>query len=149
MDSFGAVEAIEKLGIERRLITAGENKALLDPFLPEDPEHRQHLQSVINVIHQQFIDAVKRGRGERLQDNEELFSGLFWSGEEAVDLGLVDELGNERMVARDVIGVERRVDFTYREGLAEKLMGRISQRIGIEILNRLYSPVTWLSLIHI
>ncbi len=143
MDSFGVVAAMEKLGIERRLITSGDNKAILDPFLPENPEHRAHLQSVAEVIHQQFIDAVRRGRGERLKESDELFSGLFWSGEEALELGLIDALGSERVVARDVIGEERRVDFTYREGLAEKLMGRISQRIGLEILNRLYTPVVF------
>lgn len=143
MDSFGFVDTLEKLGVERRLITAGENKALLDPFLPENPEHRAHLESVLGVIHQQFIDAVKRGRGERLQGGDELFSGLFWSGEEAVGLGLVDELASERKVASDVVGVKRRVDFTYREGLADKLIGRISQRLSLEILSRLNSPVSW------
>lgn len=143
MDSFGFVDALEKLGVERRLITAGENKALLDPFLPENPEHRAHLESVLGVVHQQFIDAVKRGRGERLQGGDELFSGLFWSGEEAVGLGLVDELASERKVAADIIGVERRVDFTYREGLADKLLGQISQRIGLEIRSVLNSPVSW------
>ena len=143
MDSFGFVDALEKLGVERRLITSGENKALLDPFLPENPEHRAHLESVLGVIHQQFIDAVKRGRGERLQGGDELFSGLFWSGEEAVGLGLVDELASERQVATDVVGVKRRVDFTYREGLADKLLGQISQSIGLEIRSRLNSPVAW------
>lgn len=143
IDSFGAVEAMEKLGLERRLITSGDNKAILDPFLPENPDHRAHLESVAEVIHQQFIDAVKRGRGERLKESDELFSGLFWSGQEALELGLVDALGSERVVARDVIGVERRVDFTYREGLAEKLLGSISQRVSLEILNRLYTPVVF------
>ena len=141
MGSFGVVDAMEKLGIERRLITAGENKAILDPFQPENPDHRAHLQTVADVIHQQFIDAVKRGRGERLKESDELFSGLFWSGQEALELGLVDALGSERVVARDVIGVENRVDYTYREGLAEKLLGSISQRIGAEILNHIYTPV--------
>ena len=84
---------------------------------------------------------MKRGRGERLKESDELFSGLFWSGQEALELGLVDALGSERVVARDVIGVENRVDYTYREGLAEKLLGSISQRIGAEILNHIYTPV--------
>jgi len=125
MDSFGAVEALKKLGIERRLITAGENKALLDPFLDEVPQHRAHLEGVVADIHQQFIDAVKRGRGERLSEDNAIFSGLFWSGEQALALGLVDELSSDRYVAREVLGVDRRVDFTLRQGPLERLMGEV------------------------
>lgn len=133
LDGFGVVDAMEKLGIERRLITSGENKALLDPFLPENPQHREHLQKVANNIHEQFIAAVKRGRGERLQQNDLLFTGLFWSGDEAVELGLVDQLSSERAVARDVIGEARRVDFTRRENLTDKILGRISLRVSEKI----------------
>jgi len=131
MDSFGAVEALKKLGIERRLITAGENKALLDPFLEEVPQHRAHLERVVADIHQQFIDAVKRGRGERLSEDDAIFSGLFWSGEEAMALGLVDELSSDRYVAREVLGVDRRVDFTLRQGPLEKLMGEVRLQAGL------------------
>jgi len=139
LDSFGAVEAMEKLGIERRLITAGENKALLDPFLPENPAHRQHLQTLADEVHEQFIASVKRGRGERLKEDNSLFSGLFWSGEEALRLGLVDALASERSVARDVIGAERRVDYTKREGLGERILGRISQKVATQ----LFQHITW------
>ncbi len=126
MDSFGFTEALDKLGVERRLLTAGENKAMLDPFLPEDESHKEHMQNMLDTIHRQFIDAVKKGRGERLADDERLFSGMFWSGEQALELGLVDQLANAREVARDVVGAENRVNFTRHEGLAEKLMGQIS-----------------------
>ena len=112
MDSFGFVDAMEKLGIERRLMTAGKNKALLDPFLPEDEVARQHIQTLLDDIHKQFIDAVRSQRGDRLVANEELFSGLIWSGERSVTLGLVDELGSADYVAREVIGEENTYDFT-------------------------------------
>lgn len=121
-------------------MTAGENKALFDPFLPEDPEHRAHLQSLADEVHEQFIASVKRGRGERLKQDNKLFSGLFWSGEEALRLGLVDALASERAVARDVIGAERRMDFTRREGLGEKILGQISQRVATQIFQLLALP---------
>ena len=138
MDSFGAVEALKKLGIERRLITAGENKALLDPFLEEVPQHRAHLERVVEDIHQQFIAAVKQGRGERLSDDDAVFSGLFWSGKEALALGLVDELTSDREVARDVLGVEHRVDFTLRQGPLERLMGEVRLQAGLWLQSALH-----------
>ncbi|MBN1379656.1 MAG: S49 family peptidase [Gammaproteobacteria bacterium] len=112
MDNFGFVDAIEKLGIERRLMTAGKDKGLLDPFLPEDELGRQHIQVLLDEVHKHFIDAVKNQRGERLAANEELFTGLFWSGERSVALGLIDELGGVDYVAREVIGEENIHDFT-------------------------------------
>ena len=112
MDSFGFVEAIEKLGIERRLMTAGKDKALLDPFLPEDEANRQHVQTLLDEVHKQFIDSVKSQRGDRLQENEDIFTGLFWSGEHSVGLGLVDELGSVDYVAREVVGEDNLHDFT-------------------------------------
>ncbi len=112
MDSFGFVDAIEKLGIERRLMTAGKDKGLLDPFLPEDELDREHVQTLLDEVHTHFIDAVKSQRGDRLLENEEIFTGLFWSGEHSVKLGLIDELGSVDYVAREVIGEENLHDFT-------------------------------------
>jgi len=126
MDGFGFVEAMRELGVERRLLTAGENKGLLDPFSPQDPEVTAHLQSLLERIHLQFIDAVRSGRGERLRDSEELFSGLIWTGDESLSHGLVDALGSDRYVAREVIGVERMVNFTPREDL----ITRFAERVG-------------------
>ena len=126
MSSFGFVEAIDKLGIERRLITAGENKALLDPFLPEDPQEVQHIQALVDEIHVQFIEAVKQGRGDRLTSDPALFSGLVWTGEDALAKGLVDELMTPAQVAREVIGVENIVDFTPRKDFWQRLSERVS-----------------------
>lgn len=121
MDSFGLVEAMDKLGIERRLMTAGSNKALLDPFLPEDESARQHVQNMLDNIHQQFISAVKSQRGDRLVSSENLFSGLIWTGERSVSLGLVDALGSVNYVAREVVGEETLRDFTYKGDFFERL----------------------------
>lgn len=139
---FGFVEALDKLGIERRVYTAGDNKALLDPFSPEQPEQVAHLQGLIDAIHQQFIAAVKRGRGERLADDERLFSGLVWSGADSVELGLIDGLGSTRYVAEELIGVERLADYTSRLGWTDRLFIRIGQGIG-ETLLRIVSPALY------
>jgi protease IV len=120
MDSFGFVEAIERLGIERRLHTAGEHKAVLDPFLPEDPTEVAHVDALLGAIHEQFINTVKRGRGDRLKDDPRLFSGLFWTGEQGLELGLVDGLGSASYVARELIGAEDIVDFTPRPNFFEE-----------------------------
>lgn len=129
LDGFGFVESMEKLGIERRLLTAGKDKGILDPFLPQDPAQVDHMQAVLRQVHSQFIAAVKRGRGVRLVDNPDLFSGLFWSGEQAQELGLIDEFGSLESVARDVIGAERVVDYSaptpLLEQFAEHLGGAI------------------------
>jgi protease IV len=135
MDSFGFVEAIKKLGIERRLMTAGENKGLLDPFLPENRQEKEHVQTLLNSVHQQFIQAVKSQRGERLVGGEEVFSGLFWTGEKSVSLGLVDELGSVNYVARDVIGQETLRDFTRRQDFFTRFL----EAGSVRILNSLYS----------
>jgi protease-4 len=134
IDSFGFVEAIDKLGIERRLYTAGEHKALLDPFLPQEPAERAHIESLLEEIHQQFISVVKRGRGDRLTDNKALFSGLLWSGEGAMKLGLVDGLGSEGYVAREVIGAQQVVDFTPREDYLQWFAERLGSAFarGVE-----------------
>jgi len=127
MDNFGFVDAINKLGIERRTLTAGENKALLDPFLPENEKAKAHMQNMLTEIHQQFIDSVKQGRGDRLDTSVEgIFSGLIWTGETAVKIGLVDELASTSYVAREVIGEEVIVDYTVQDDLLE----RFAQRLG-------------------
>ncbi len=124
MDNFGVVGLMEKLGIERRLITAGKNKALLDPFLPENPEHKQIAIDLITQIHEQFIAAVREGRGKRLKETPEMFSGLIWTGAKSIELGLADGLGGLDYVARDVIHAEDIVDYTQKENLAEKVARR-------------------------
>lgn len=126
MDSFGAVGALSKLGIERRLYTAGDNKGMLDPFLPENPAQVAHINSMLEVTHQQFIKVVKDGRGERLKNDPALFSGLFWTGETAVELGLIDGLGSESYVARELIGAETLVNFTTEKDLIQRLTEKVS-----------------------
>jgi protease-4 len=130
MEGFGFVGLMDKLGIERRLLTAGENKGFLDPFSPQTEKHRAHAQQMLDQIHRQFIDAVKAGRGKRLKETPELFSGLFWTGQQAVELGLADQLGNLDYVAREVIKAEELVDYTRRENVAEKLAKRFGAAIG-------------------
>ncbi len=125
MNGFGFVEAMEKLGVERRLLTAGEHKGIMDPFSPVPESERRHVQGLLDRIHQQFIGVVKEGRGERLKDDPDLFSGLFWSGEEGVELGLVDGLGSSSYVARELIGAENIVDFTPTENVFERLAERM------------------------
>jgi len=129
MDSFGFVDAIKKLGVERRSLTAGENKAILDPFLPIKQSQQTHAQQMLGVVHQQFIDRVKEGRGERLADNPDLFSGLFWSGAQAKELGLIDDFGSLDHVARDVIGEETLVDYSYRPDFWEQF----AQDVGVSM----------------
>jgi len=124
MDNFGVVGLMEKLGIERRLITAGKNKALLDPFLPEDPEQKQIAIDLVTQIHQQFIAAVREGRGKRLKETPDMFSGLIWTGTKSIELGLADGLGGLDYVAREVIHAEDVVDYTQKENIAEKVARR-------------------------
>ena len=130
MDGFGFAGAMEKLGIERRLLTAGENKGILDPFSPLNEKHRAHAQAMIDQIHQQFIAVVKQGRGQRLKETPETFSGLFWNGQKAIELGLADKLGNLDYVAREVIKAEEVVDYTPKENVAERLAKRLGASIG-------------------
>ncbi|MBE7369724.1 S49 family peptidase [Ramlibacter pallidus] len=131
MEGFGFVGLMEKLGVERRLLTAGENKGFLDPFSPQTETHRLHAQQMLDQVHKQFIDVVKTGRGKRLKaDMPELFSGLFWTGQQAVELGLADQLGNLDFVAREVVKAEELVDYTRRENIGEKLVKRFGAAIG-------------------
>lgn len=129
MDNFGFVGLMEKLGIERRLLTAGSNKGMLDPFLPAKPSEEAHIETLLGQTHQQFIDVVKDGRGDRLKDNPDIFSGLFWTGEAAVDLGLIDELANEYQVAKDKIGTETLVNFTVEKDFFERLGEQVSTQV--------------------
>ena len=140
MDNFGFVDAIEKLGVERRTLTAGENKALLDPFLPENEQAKAHLQNMLSEIHQQFINAVKEGRGDRLDTSVEgLFSGLIWTGEAAVKNGLVDELASASYVAREVIGEETIVDYTVQEDILERFAQRLGSTVAQVISTQFFS----------
>lgn len=141
MDSFGFVEAIDKLGVERRLLTAGEHKALMDPFLPVDPGEKQHLEGMLSDIHGQFVDVVKSGRGERLIDDPRIFSGLVWTGAKAIDLGLVDELGSAGYVAREVIGEDKIVDYTPRQGVLERLSRNVGASFGQAVAEVFTGPV--------
>jgi protease-4 len=130
IDGFGFVEAMKKLGIERRLLTAGDNKGMLDPFSPQDARQTALAQAMIDQIHQQFIAAVRAGRGERLKETPETFSGMFWNGEQAVKLGLADAVGSLDHVAREVIKAEEIVDYTPRDNVAERLAKRFGAGVG-------------------
>ncbi|MGP1629407.1 MAG: S49 family peptidase [Giesbergeria sp.] len=130
MDGFGFTGTMEKLGVERRLLTAGENKGALDPFSPLTDKQRAFAQTLLNQIHQQFIAAVKAGRGDRLKETPETFSGLFWTGQQAVEMGLADHFGSLDEVARDVIKAEEVIDYTRRENVAERLAKRFGAALG-------------------
>ena len=130
MDGFGFNGLMDKLGIERRLLTAGDNKGMLDPFTAQNPKQRAYAQAMIDQIHQQFIQVVRDGRGKRLKESPDTFSGLFWNGEEAVKLGLADKFGSLDFVAREVIKAEEVIDYTPRENVAEKLAKRFGASIG-------------------
>jgi protease IV len=130
MDGFGFTGLMEKLGIERRLMTAGANKAMLDPFSPQDEAQRAYIQSMLGEIHSQFIAVVKRGRGERLKETPDTFSGLVWSGQQAVNLGLADGLGSLDFVAREIVKAEDIVDYTQRENLGLRLAKRFGASVG-------------------
>lgn len=127
MDGFGFTGTLEKLGVERRLLTAGENKGFLDPFSPLDPVQKEHATALLREIHEQFIQVVKQGRGERLKNVPEIFSGIVWTGERSIDLGLADAMGNAEYVAREVIKSEELVDFTPREGFSDLFTKRFGQ----------------------
>ena len=130
MDGFGFTGLMDKLGVERRLLTAGENKAMLDPFSPSSEKQTQLAQAMIAQVHRQFIAVVREGRGTRLKETPETFSGLFWNGEEAVKLGLADHTGNLDYVAREVVKAEEIVDYTPRDNVAERLAKRFGASVG-------------------
>jgi protease-4 len=124
MDGFGFTGLMDKLGIERRLLTSGQDKGLLDPFLPVDEHQKQHVISMMNEIHEQFIASVREGRGKRLKESPELFSGLIWSGQKSVELGLADAVGSLSFVAREVIKAEDVRNYTQKDNIAEKFARR-------------------------
>jgi protease IV len=130
MDGFGFTGTMEKLGVERRLLTAGDNKGMLDPFSPQNAKQTAYAKAMIDQIHQQFIAVVKDGRGEKLKANDETFSGLFWNGEEAIRIGLVDKVGNLDFVAREVVKAEEIIDYTTHDNLAERFAKRFGAAIG-------------------
>lgn len=134
MDGFGFTGTMEKLGVERRLLTAGENKGFLDPFSPQSATQRGYAQQMLDQIHQQFIEAVKEGRGERLKATPETFSGLFWTGQQAVDMGLADQYGTLDYVAREVVKAEDVIDYTRRDNVAERLARKFGATFGETVL---------------
>jgi protease-4 len=142
IDGFGFTGLMDKLGVERRLLTAGENKGMLDPFSPQTAKERAYAQAMIDQIHRQFIQVVKEGRGPRLKETPETFSGLFWNGEEAVRLGLADRYGSLDYVAREVVKAEDIVDYTPRENVAERLAKRFGAAIGAGAVKALSESVT-------
>ena len=139
MDGFGFTGLMDKLGVERRLMTAGENKAILDPFSPFNPRHKAFAQVALDEIHQQFIEVVRKGRGNRLKETPEVFSGLFWSGAKAVEMGLVDELGTVASVARDVLKESNIVDYTERDDFSERLMKQFAVSLGVGLTRSIKS----------
>jgi protease IV len=125
MNGFGFTGLMDKLGVERRLITAGDNKGMLDPFSPLDEKDKQHIQTMMKDIHEQFIGVVREGRGKRLKETPDLFSGLIWTGQKSVELGLADGIGSLEFVAREVVKAEDIVDFTQKDNLAERFAKRL------------------------
>jgi protease IV len=130
MDGFGFTGLMDKVGIERRLLTAGENKGFMDPFSPQTAKQKEYAQQMLNDIHQQFISVVRQGRGKRLKETPEMFSGLFWNGSKAVELGLADGYGTVDSVARDVLKAEDVVDYTEHEGLPERVLKKFGASVG-------------------
>jgi protease-4 len=130
MDGFGFTGTMQKLGVERRLMTAGENKGFMDPFSPRNPKHEAFTKSLLGDIHQQFIEVVRTGRGKRLKETPEMFSGLFWTGDKAIKLGLADDIGSVDSVARDVFKAEKVVDYTARENIADRLAKKLGAGVA-------------------
>ena len=138
MDGFGFTGTMEKVGVDRRLLTAGTNKGFLDPFSPPNPEQMAHAHIMLNDIHKQFIDVVKTGRGARLKETPEMFSGLMWTGEQSIKLGLADNIGSVDSVARDVIKAEKVLDYTVKENIAE----RFAKRLGAGAVNSFWNGIS-------
>lgn len=130
MDGFGFVDIMEKMGVERRLLTAGAHKAMLDPFSPPKEDETRYMQALLDQVHQQFIGAVKAGRGDRLKETPDMFSGLVWTGQEGVKLGIADAFGSDDYVAKEIIGAEELVDFTRQERLLDRIAGKLGATFG-------------------
>ena len=137
MDGYGFTETMKKVGVERRLLTAGENKAMLDPFSEVNPKHKAFAQTMLNEIHAQFKTAVRVGRGNRLKETPEVFSGLFWSGEQSIKLGLADALGSADYVAREIVKEEEIVDFSYQETIADRFAKKFGASVGASLSKNL------------
>jgi protease IV len=131
MNGFGFTGTMDKLGVERRMITAGENKGFLDPFSPLNQKQKEHAQTLLNDIHQQFIEVVRSGRGKRLKETPEMFSGLIWTGEQSVQLGLADGYGSVDSVARDVIKADKIIDYSVKENIAERVAKKLGADVGM------------------
>jgi len=142
MDGWGFTGTMDKLGIERRVLTAGKNKAFLDPFSPEDEKQKEHALTMLNEIHQQFIDVVRKGRGKRLKDSPDLFSGLMWTGAKSIELGLSDGFGSVDYVAREIIKAEDIVDYTQKDNLAERFAKRFGATMARAFAGWLLQPET-------
>lgn len=138
MDGFGFTSLMDKLGVERRLMTAGQNKGFMDPFSPQTEKQKTYSQVMLNEIHQQFIDVVRKGRGQRLKESPETFSGLFWIGSKAVELGLADGFGTVDSVARDVLHAENIIDYTEKEGLPERVLKKFGASIGSAAISSIW-----------
>lgn len=138
MDGFGFTGLMDKLGIERRLLTAGENKGFLDPFSPQSDKQKQHALEMLNEIHEQFIAVVRAGRGKRLKETPEIFSGLYWTGAKAVEMGLADGFGTVDTVARDVVKAEDIIDYTAHEGLPERVLKKFGASVGSGAVQSIY-----------
>jgi protease-4 len=140
MDGYGFTEAMKKVGVERRLMTAGENKGMLDPFSPVNPKHEALAQIMLNEVHEQFKAVVRLGRGARLKEDNETFSGLFWSGEKSIKLGLADAIGSADYVAREVIKHDEIVDYTYQETVVDRFAKRfgasMAKAIGLDAVSK-------------
>lgn len=141
MDGFGFTGTMEKLGVERRLMTAGENKAFMDPFSPQTPQQKMYAQEMLNEIHQQFIDVVRKGRGDRLKETPETFSGLFWSGSKSVEMGLADGFGTVESVARDDLKAEHIVDYTQREALSDRVLKKFGAAAGEAAVHSMWGGI--------
>lgn len=141
MNGFGFTEMMKKLGVERRLLTAGENKGFLDPFSPAEADEVAFAQAMLNEIHQQFIDVVRKGRGDRLKETPEMFSGLFWTGARAVELGLADGFGSVESVARDELKVTDIIDYTPQEGFSDKFLRRFGASVGAGAVKAMWDHI--------
>lgn len=138
MDGFGFTGTMDKLGVERRLLTAGENKGFLDPFSPQDAKQKEHAKVLLGEIHNQFIEVVRQGRGKRLKETPEMFTGLMWTGSQSIQLGLADDFGTVDSVARDVIKAERILDYSVKENIAERFAKRLGADMAQSLALRLF-----------
>ena len=142
MDGFGFTGVMEKVGVERRLMTAGNNKGFLDPFSPQDEKQKAHAEALLGEVHKQFIDAVRQGRGQRLKETPEIFSGLIWTGAQGIQMGLADDFGTVDSVARDIIKAENVLDYSLKENIAERFAKRLGAEAGNGFAARLFGSDT-------